>query len=69
LRAFKILKFLLSLFEKCAHCDAAYDELKQKLSSSTEPKKEILNDLEKKIEESLNTLEGFYCLFGCSFFN
>jgi hypothetical protein len=45
--------------DKCAHCDIAFDELKQKLLSSTEPTEENLNELKMKIEECLGKLEGF----------
>ena len=49
--------------DKCAHCEIGYDELKQKLLSSDNPTDDNLNELNKEIEESLATLEGFNFLF------
>ena len=47
--------------DRCAHCEIDFDGLKQKLSSSTEPTEENLNELKSKIEECLTKLEGFIC--------
>ena len=44
--------------DKCAYCEAAFDELKNELLSSTEPTEDSLNELRRKIEESPDTLEG-----------
>ena len=46
--------------DKCSHCEIAFDELKQKLSSSIEPNEETLNELGKQIKESLVNLEGVF---------
>ena len=44
--------------DRCAHCEIGFDELKQKMLSSTESSAESLNDLRMKTEESLTKLEG-----------
>ena len=49
--------------DKCAHCDIAFDELKQDFLSSTEPKEEKLNELKNEIKECLAKLEGICCQF------
>ena len=49
--------------DKCAHCEIAFDELNKKLSSSTQPNKETLNELGKQIGDSLATLEGSLIAF------
>jgi ElaB/YqjD/DUF883 family membrane-anchored ribosome-binding protein len=46
--------------DKCAYCEKTYDELKKKLSSSTEQNKETLNELREQIEESLAALQGAF---------
>jgi len=52
--------------DKCAHCEIAFDELKQKLLSSTQPTEDNLNELKNQIDGSLATLEGFCCLLNCN---
>ena len=47
--------------DKCFHCETSYDELNKKLSFLTEPNEGTLNELREQIEESLTTLQGYYC--------
>ena len=55
----KLHKCALIWSDKCAPCEIAFDELKKKLSPSTEPSEENLKELKHEIEESLATLTGF----------